>query len=307
VVLEVVRAQAAGVLGHVSAEAVPADRVFRELGFDSLTAVELRDRLGAATGLRLPATLVFDYPTAAVLASWLRGELTGSSAAAAGVVVRAASEEPVAIVAMSCRFPGGVTTPEQLWDLVASGTDAVTGFPADRGWPDLGGFVRAGGFVDGVAGFDAGFFGISPREAVAMDPQQRLLLELAWEVFERAGIDPVGVRGSPAGVYVGINGSDYPTLVALTAAGGGGHLVTGNSGSVVSGRVAYVFGLEGPAVSVDTACSSSLVALHLACQALRAGECDMALAGGVMVMATPGGIAEFGVPARSTRTGPATV
>ena len=290
VVLEAVRTRAASVLGHASAETVAAGAVFRELGFDSLTAVEFRDRLAEATGLRLPATLVFDYPTPVAVAGYLCQQLAGSPVAPPPVVVRAASEEPVAIVAMSCRFPGGVATPEQLWDLLASGTDAVSAFPADRGWPELSG---AGGFVYDVADFDPGFFGISPREALAMDPQQRLLLELAWEAFERAGIDPASVRGTPTGVFAGTNGPDYATLVTLSADGGGGHLLIGNSGSVVSGRVAYVFGLEGPAVSVDTACSSSLVALHLACQALRAGECTMALAGGVTVMATPGVFGDF--------------
>ena len=297
VVLEVVRAQAASVLGHASPEAVPPGGVFRELGFDSLTAIELRNRLTAATGLRLPATLVFDYPTPAVLAAWLRQELVGAGKAApARLMVRAASEEPVAIVSMSCRFPGGASTPEQLWDLVAAGTDAMSAFPVDRGWGSGGlaaGASVVGGFVLGAAEFDPGFFGISPREALAMDPQQRVLLELAWEAFERAGIDPGTLRGTPTGVFAGISGTDYGTLLAVAADGAEGYVLTGTTSSVASGRVAYVFGLEGPAVSVDTACSSSLVALHLACQALRAGECTMALAGGVTVMATPGVFAEF--------------
>ena len=213
-----------------------------------------------------------------------------------------ARKEPVAVVAMSCRFPGGVTTPEQLWDLVASGTDAVSALPTDRGWEPGGvadsgedrySAAAAGGFVHGAGDFDAGFFGISPREALAMDPQQRLVLELAWEVVERAGIDPVALRGSATGVFVGTSNTDY-ALLRMRAKDRGQGLAASDAGSVVSGRVAYVLGLEGPAVSVDTACSSSLVALHLACQALRAGECTLALAGGVTVMATSGAFAEFG-------------
>ena len=202
--------------------------------------------------------------------------------------------EPVAVVAMGCRLPGGVASPEDMWELVRSGTDAVSAFPADRGWAVSDDrYAQLGGFVYGAAEFDAGFFGISPREAVAMDPQQRLLLEVCWEAIERAGIDPHRLHGSRTGVFVGASSPDYLGVLTRTTERFEGYLLTGTAPSVVSGRVSYVLGLEGPAVSVDTACSSSLVALHLACQSLRAGECDLALAGGVTVMATAGGFAEF--------------
>ncbi|QLH26183.1 type I polyketide synthase [Streptomyces sp. Rer75] len=299
VVLEVVRSCVAVVLGFGSLGEVRSGAAFKELGFDSLTAVELRNRLSAATGLRLPATMVFDYPTPHALASYLCTRLSGETAAPhVRAVTSTATDEPIAIVAMTCRFPGGATSPEGLWDLVASGHEAIGEFPTGRGWdldglfhpdPDHPGtsYARKGGFLYDADAFDAGFFGINPREALATDPQQRLLLEAAWEVVERAGIDPVSLKGSPTGVYAGVMYHDYAAGLSGGDARLEGYAMLASSGSVVSGRVAYTLGLEGPAVTVDTACSSSLVAMHLAAQALRQGECTLALAGGVTVMATP--------------------
>ena len=293
-VLDVVLGHVATVLRQSEVDSVPVRRSFRDLGFDSLMAVELRDRIGAATGLALPSTLVFDHPNAKALTRFLLDRLFGATAATTVAPLRV-DGDPVVIVGMACRFPGGVTDPDELWDLLAAGADGISAFPDDRGW-DLRGRdsdTACGGFLHDAPEFDAGFFGITPREALAMDPQQRLLLETSWEAVERSGIDPESLRGSATGVFVGTNGQDYSTLVLSTDTDIGGHTGTGIAASVASGRLSYTFGFEGPAITVDTACSASLVALHLAAQSLRSGECSLALAGGVTVMSTPGGFVGF--------------
>ncbi|MFC0599784.1 type I polyketide synthase [Streptomyces palmae] len=302
---ELVRGQAAMVLGHPDSGAIGADRAFTELGFDSLTALEMRNGLNTTTGLRLPATVLFDHPNAAALARHLRSEILRTPIRGTAVRRRAISAEPLAIVAMSCRFPGGIETPEDLWRCVADGTDMTSPFPTDRGW-DLAGlydpdpesfgrsYARHGSFLRDIGHFDAELFGISPREALAMDPQQRLLLETSWEAIERAGIDPVSLRGTDTGVFAGLMYADYAAgRVSKVAGELEAYVGNGSSLGVASGRVAYTLGLEGPAVTVDTACSSSLVALHWACHALRTGECDLALAGGVTVMSAPSVFVEF--------------
>ncbi|WP_203723054.1 type I polyketide synthase, partial [Paractinoplanes abujensis] len=291
-----VRAEAAATLGHADVEEVDPHQAFRDMGFDSVMAVALRDRLSEATALRLPSTLVFDHPSVAQLTEMLHGALfggAGTEAAGDGRAVSPAAglDDPIVIVGMGCRFPGGADTPERLWQLLADGTDAINAYPGYRGWDLQTTFGQEGGFLQEAADFDAPFFGIGPKEAMAMDPQQRLLLETSWEALERAGIDPTTLRGSRTGVFVG--GWMQMYSQALIGSVDGVDLATpvSDGGAVLSGRVSYVLGLEGPSLTIDTACSASLAALHLACQALRAGECDLALAGGVTVMAAPGAFA----------------
>ncbi|GAA1084851.1 type I polyketide synthase [Nocardiopsis metallicus] len=300
----------------------PADeqRAFRDLGFDSIMLLELADLVEEETGIRLDDAVLFELPTPAALAGHLArelGEEPGGSvpppvesaprtpAAPVGSMPAASGDDPIAITAMACRLPGGVRSPEQLWRLVEEGTDAIGPFPENRGWdldslydPEPGTpgrtYTREGGFLHDADLFDPGFFGISPREADAMDPQQRLLLETSWEAVRRAGMDPASLRGQQVGVFVGAMPTEYGARLADPASStDGGYRLTGSTLSVASGRIAYVLGLNGPALTIDTACSGSLVALHQAAAALRRGECSMALASGATVMATPGMFLEF--------------
>lgn len=268
---------------------------FADLGLTSMDAMSLWHRLSLRTGLRLPATLVWDHPTPAAVAAHLDTRLQGSGPATA-LPRRGPAAEPVAIVAVGCRYPGQVSSPEELWRLVADGADATGEFPLDRGWdidalhdpdPDRIGttYTRRGGFLHDAADFDPLFFGISPREALATDPQQRLLLEVAWETLERAGIPAPSLRGSSTGVFVGLMHAGYGSGVSPHELES--HIGIGSAGSVASGRISYVLGLRGPTMTVDTACSSSLVAMDLAAAALRSGECTLALAGGVTVLSSP--------------------
>ncbi|MFB6554790.1 type I polyketide synthase, partial [Streptomyces sp. NPDC056405] len=301
-VADLVRREVAAVLEYASTASVDMELTFKELGFDSLTGVELRDRLSAAAGLRVPPGLIFDHPTGDAVVRYLRSELLGGPVSPAAAVSGPSDsgDDPIVVVGMGSRLPGGIGSPEELWELVASGGEAISDFPADRGWDlnalyDPAGestgtsYTQRGGFLQGAAEFDAEFFGISPREALAMDPQQRLLLETSWEALERAGIDPTSLRGSATGVYAGT----FTFRDRGGAGGAEGQRMTGSAASVLSGRVSYTFGFEGPAITVDTACSSSLVALHMAAQALRTGECTLALAGGVTIMSTPDTFIEF--------------
>ncbi|MFC0623190.1 beta-ketoacyl synthase N-terminal-like domain-containing protein, partial [Kribbella deserti] len=301
--LDLVRAHTNAVLGRDDPSLIPADVTFRDVGLGSLASIELCDRLTRSTGVELWAAALFNHPTPARLARHLWTTLSPSDGSAdTGAPSALVADDPIAIVGIGCRFPGGVGSAQELWDLVQSGTDATSEFPADRGWnveslydpdPDAAGksYVRRGGFLADAAGFDAAFFGVSPREALAMDPQQRLLLETSWEALENARINPSSLAGTNSGVFVGTWSADYgPRL-------GAGHhddiVMTGTAASVASGRISYALDLQGPAMTVDTACSSSLVAVHLASQALRNGECDLALAGGATVMATPGAFVAF--------------
>ena len=320
--LELLKAQISQVAdgdGHIDVRAP-----WRRLGVYRDVAQRLRDGLSRETGLRLPATVLFDYPTPHALAEYLRGELLGGTSAPtaardqAGAAVGSTGtgtgtgagptagtlDDPVVVVGLGCRLPGGVDSPEALWRLVEEGRDVIGGLPGDRGW-DLDGlydpdpeqhgtaYTRHGGFLDGAGDFDPGFFGIGPREALALDPQQRLMLEVSWEAMERAGIDPHVLRGTNTGVFTGVSLQDYGPAWHEAPQEAQGQMLTGNALGVVSGRISYTYGFEGPALTIDTQCSSSLVALHVAAQALRTGECDLALAGGVTVMSTPGMLMEF--------------
>ncbi|HNN98349.1 MAG TPA: type I polyketide synthase, partial [Pseudomonadota bacterium] len=306
--LRLVRQQVAGVLALSSPESVQESAVLKTLGLDSLMAVELRNRLSKATGLSLAATLVFDFPTPEQLADHLAALCMTQSSTRPVVTARlpsAAPNEPIAIIGMGCRLPGGIRSPADFWTVLSEAKDVIEGFPQER-WdvealydedPEARGksYCRQGGFLHNLDRFDAAFFGIAPREAQSMDPQQRLMLETVWQALEDAGVPAGQLAQSRTGIFVGAMASDYwgrgGDATALQALDG--YVATGSHGSVLSGRIAYTLNLQGPAITVDTACSSSLVALHLGCQSLRTGECDWAFVGGVTVMNTPAAFVEF--------------
>lgn len=310
VALEWVRTEVAAVLRLQNPQQIQPERPLRELGIDSLLAIEIKNRLSAVFKQLLPATLVFDYPTPQALVQRLLAGLTGpekkiaADSPARPVVPAGRDDDPIALVSLACRVPGNIHTPEQLWGLLREGKDAISGFPKERGWdedslydPDPAtpgkSVTNQGGFLRDIDQFDAAFFGISPREAISLDPQQRLLLELSWEALERAGIPPLSLNKSRTGVFIGAYRSGYDDRLNQHLEQLDGYVGTGNAMSTASGRISYTLGLQGPALTVDTACSSSLVSIHLACQSLRAGECDLAIAGGVTLMSTPTLFVEF--------------
>jgi acyl transferase domain-containing protein/NADPH:quinone reductase-like Zn-dependent oxidoreductase/acyl carrier protein len=301
-----VQADVARVLSLREASQVPLEAPLAELGLDSLMAVELRNALSQRVGVALPATLAFDYPTVTALTRWL---LDGALAVSEmEVPVPAASpkitlEEPIALIGIGCRFPGGVSSPESFWRLLDEGIDAIAEVPRDRwdidAWydpdPDAPGKMttRWGGFVPDLDRFDPGFFGISPGEAVSLDPQARMLLETSWEALEHAGQTPERLMGSDTGVYVGLCSNEYQLQAMGDIRSVSPYALLGTAHSAMVGRLSYFLGLKGPNLAVDTACSSSLVAVHLACQALRQGECSLALAGGANVVLSPEGTVYF--------------
>ncbi|ASL14341.1 type I polyketide synthase [Mycobacterium intracellulare] len=289
---------------RVDAAEIREDAGFFDLGMDSLMAVELRRRIEQGVGKEIPATLAMDHPRLSDVADYLLRDVlelgdpgSPKPRPQPASVVTTRTDEPIAIVAVSCRFPGA-PDPEAFWELLSDGVDAIREVPEDRfdidefydPDPDAAGktYTRFGGFLDEIDGFDPEFFGISPREAVWIEPQQRLMLETVWEGLERAGYAPAALRGSPTGIFVGVAANEYAHLLSSESIDKiEPHFITGNALNAISGRVAFALGLEGPAVAIDTACSSALVAVHQACQALHSGDCDMALAGGVNVLLSP--------------------
>ena len=301
-VLEAVRSDIAQVLFMKSPEDVAADRSLDDLGFDSLSAIELRNMLAKRVSTDLPATLAFDYPTPAAIAKFLvqsvfRHEPEAAAPPSSALAPRVSEGDPIAIVGVGCRYPGGVSDPDSFWRLLADGTDAITEVPRERwdidAWyspdPDAPGKMttRWGGFVEGLEEFEPLFFGLTPREAPSVDPQERLLLETTWEALEHVGLTLEQLMDSRTGVYMGLSGTEYQTRAMGNVRALDRYSLLGTAPSAMVGRLSYWLGLKGTNLAVDTACSSSLVAVHLACQALRNGECDLALAGGANVVLDP--------------------